>query len=221
MENSMDNNSQYQVPKQKSNKKIVLVSLSVFFGVVFIGLVGWIVYNIDQNYKNDIASKEQQVTDLQQRLDSLEHSQSANKERQVNTDDQQEYVDLRQNQKDGTGIVLNTAADIEKLTGVGAELKKYFEENIGKSVDTPFGGGRQPMTFTVDRLYGNYAVGKMTGVPAYVAWGPKASNGAIDRVAGTQNLGMDCDALSAAKVPKELVDSKCLVEGEGLKAYEG
>ena len=61
--------------------------------------------------------------------------------------------------------------------------------------------------FIVDRVYGDYATGSAPG--HYAIWGPKDGSGAVEEVAGTQNLGMKCSQLEAAKVPSELVDSEC------------
>ncbi|HEY1085479.1 MAG TPA: hypothetical protein VGE34_02005 [Candidatus Saccharimonadales bacterium] len=131
--------------------------------------------------------------------------------------DQVKYIDLRKDKKDSTGTVVASAADVDKLEGVGEKLKTYLKTEAGKSVEAMDGAVKQ--TFTIDRIYGDYAAGAATG--HYAIWGPKDGTGDVTEVAGTQNLGMPCKDLTAAKVPAQLVDSKCLADdGSGLTDYK-
>lgn len=121
------------------------------------------------------------------------------------------YVDYRVNKKDTSGKKITIADEVDTLK-VSDKLKSYFKANVGKEVEI-IGGGTTQQAFTIDRAYGDYAAGPSTA--AYVIWGPKNGMGDIDIVAGTQNVGFSCEALTTAKVPQELVDGKCLGDGPG------
>lgn len=179
------------------------------------------------NYAKKQAQKDAdaKVADLQKQIDGLKAAQSAATQTTTDTSTttstapQATYVDFRVNKKDGTGVSIKAVADISKLTSIGSDLKAYLEQNVGKQTKD-LTGKSVATTYTIDRLYGNYAVGTSNSGNAYQVWGPKNGTGAIAVVAGTQNLGYSCDDLTAAKVPADLVDSKCLVTGQGLKDYK-
>lgn len=105
------------------------------------------------------------------------------------------YVDYRKDKQDGTGLKVMSSSDVDKLTEGSDKLKAYLKQTASQ-----YG-------FIVDRVYGDYAAAYAPG--HYAIWGPKDGNGEITEVAGTQQLGMKCSDLEAAKVPSELVDSKC------------
>ena len=129
------------------------------------------------------------------------------------------YVDLRTNKEDGTGVVIKTAADVDtKLSAAGDKLKAYLKKNVGATNIGP-DGKRSAASFTVDRVYGDYAAG-FFGPSAYEIVGPKDGDGAVEVVAGSQNLAMPYDSLVKAKVPKELVDSRALRNGEVVTYME-
>ncbi len=116
------------------------------------------------------------------------------------------YHDFR-TKGDTTGLEIKTAADVDKITDAGADLKAYFIANVGKTIETM--DGMQTRIYEVDQVYGNYATGTQTGGGAYLVWGPKNGTGVITNVAGTQNDAFGCSELKAAKVPHQLVNGKC------------
>lgn len=121
------------------------------------------------------------------------------------------YVDLRTDKKDGTGVMIETATDVDtQLSAASDKLKAYLKDRI---TNPEVGMGGQAVQITIDRIYGDYAAGSF-GHNAYEIVGPKDGVGAIESVAGTQNIGMPYDELVKAKVPKELVDSRALRDGE-------
>lgn len=122
-----------------------------------------------------------------------------------------EYRDLRTD-GDTTGTEIAAAADIDKLGVIGEKLRAFLEVEAGKTVDVSPADAENTQAvqvFTIDRVYGDYATGVVSGANAYLIWGPKDGSGPIEVVAGSQNLGFSCDELTKAKVPAKLVDFKC------------
>lgn len=168
--------------------------------VAIIGLVlalivalGWIFY------QNFIYEEPQATTDDTSLVETGGESD-------VDAVEEAKYVDLRKD-IDGSGAVVASAEDVSKLEGASQKLKDYFSANAGES------------EFTVDRTYGDFAVGQSTSKSAYLVWGPDA-DGAIAELAATQANGFACDTLKAGSVPTELVDGKCSDGDGGMVDYK-
>ena len=106
------------------------------------------------------------------------------------------YKDLRTG-RDGSGVQLETRADIDKLSNITRGLYDYLIELIEMDRRGPV---------VVDRTCGNYAVGSDGKSGVYLVWGPRGGDGVIEEIAATQQLGFNYDKLAAAKVPSKLVD---------------
>jgi uncharacterized protein YxeA len=170
---------------QKGSMEAIIMICLVLALITALGWIFWqnFIHKEEANKQTDVVVIEKNKTASK---DSATQSQTGKKT----------YVDYRKN-GDTTGIVLSSSAAVDKLTNASAELKQYLKQ-LATS---------EPSAYTVDRVYGDYAAG---GAPGhYAIWGPKDGNGAITEVTGTQNLGMKCSELEAAKVPSELVDGKC------------
>lgn len=112
----------------------------------------------------------------------------------------------------------NVATELE---GASKKLKDYFANDAGTQISI-LGGESVAKTYTVDRVYGDYAVGDYYGSGAYLMWGSTDGSGEITVVSSTQSMGFNCGKLRAAKVPAEMVDGKCFdidVNGSELLEY--
>ena len=165
--------------------------------LALITALGWIFY---QNFiHKETPQKDHEVT--------IVTRQSAPSNKQ-NATANYTYVDYRKDGKDGTGVKIASAQDVDTLTNASQKLKAYLKQLVSE-----YG-------FTVDRVYGDYAAAYAPG--HYAIWGPKNGDGEMTEVAGTQQLGMKCSDLTAAKVPSALVDSKCYAfdsSGSDAQAY--
>ncbi|MCB9820160.1 hypothetical protein H6796_02585 [Candidatus Nomurabacteria bacterium] len=161
--------------------------------LVLITALGWIFY---QNFIYKAPANSDSV-DVVTRTDSGTGSEAKTKA-DGDTTGKSTYIDYRKDGRDSSGVRLETEADVDRLTNAGAKLKSYLVGEVN--------GGSSKVA-SVDRVYGDYAVGDSEGF--YSIWGPEGGSGAIKSVAGTQNLGFKCSDLEAAKVPSKLVDGKC------------
>ena len=179
----------------------VVVTICLVIALLF--ALGWIFW---QNFVHKESTKKD--TDV---IVVDKNKADANKT-DTDTSSKPVYHDYRKNKQDTTGVSLKSASDVDKLTGASDKLKTYFKENVGKSAGKDPTGAPAVISYTVDRVYGDYAAG--SGMGAYFIWGPKNGTGAITNVSGTQNLGFKCSELESAKVPSKLVDGRCY-------AYDG
>ena len=188
---------------QHSQKGSAHVVVTICLVIALIFALGWIFW---QNFIHKESTKKE--TDL---IVVDKSKQKTNDVKSTASDSSSSptysYVDYRQNKKDVTGIKLESQADVDKLTGASDTLKAYFRDRLTKTY-TGMDGKTYSYSFTVDRSYGDYAVGSVPG--GYGAWGPKDGKGTITQISTTQQDGFNCDKLSAAKVPEELVDSRCV-----------
>ncbi len=176
----------------------------VIIGVVVLALLGVLGYVFYVNYlaKDSLDPRVGSLGDSKDTTANLEPAE-------VTADPNYEgvYHDYRK-KGDTTGVALKTDVDIDTLEDLGDGLVVYLSDGLA--------GGS---TYVIDRTYGNYAVGTESGVSAYQLWGPD-TDGNVSVVAGTQNVGFDCNTLMAAEVPAKLVDGKC-ADGTGVVDYNG
>ena len=185
---------------QHGSTEAVVIAVLV---VALVGALGWIFW---QNFvdKYDAPPAGTQVANKDKDTVKKDDAKSALR-----------YVDFRVDGKDVTGLILAAPEDVAKLDGASQKLKDFFVADMRKSFPvydftTGESATQETKLFTVDRVYGDYAVGSYDGSAAYMAWGPKNATGGIESVAGTQDQGFRCDELRTAKVPAELVDGRCL-----------
>lgn len=194
--------------RRNNERGEAMTIITIVLVVALLGALGFIAW---QNFgKKDQPREESAVSkENKQDVEPEEAEQKISKDEVSYT-----YIDLRDNKQDGTGVRIEKASDVDsKLSGIGSKLQKYLQDRAGQSV--AWNDGKQhTQVLVIDRVYGEYATGTTEPGSAYEIWGPKNGNGAIDHVAGTQNLGFQLDKLLAAKVPKELVDSRAVKAGE-------
>ena len=183
---------------EKGEATVLIIGVLV---VALIGALGWIFW------QNVIADKGQPVSPVGTVVDKGDDTVQ---------EDTPKYIDLRKNKEDATGPILTTVAEVDALEGVGDKLRAYMQKNVG--IEQNFEGGTVKKTYQIDRLYGDYAVGNPTTM-YYAVLGPKDGTGEIDILAGTQDEGFKCEDLTAAKVPAQLVDGKCLDSNSSLVDY--
>lgn len=175
-----------------------------------IGALGWIFW---QNFmiKDDVAQNTAQESN-----DAAKVEKAGNVDKEdAGEAAEQKYVDLRTAGNDNSGYVIAAAKDAKNLSGASQALKDYFAIDAGQEI-TVWDGQTIKSTYTIDRVYGNYAVGQHSGTSAVLLWGPTEGTGKIDRVAGTQNIGFLCEDLMKANVPAELVDGRCFDPSLGI-----
>lgn len=189
--------------QQPTKKNIGLIITVVILALALVGVVTYVL--VDKFVVRDMDSQKMDTpktsvtTDMKDSDDGKKNTTAP----QPASRHTGKYVDYRQSGKNETGKVLYTAADADALE-VSDEVKQFLKSKIGTE-----GMGGTKIYPVVDRVDGEYAaVGSMTN--AYVIIGPKNGTGKIDIVAGTQQLGMHCSDLKAAKVPSSLVDGKCV-----------
>ena len=133
-----------------------------------------------------------------------------------------DYVDYRVDKRAGTGKRVATAADVDTLQA-GDKLKKFLKDGIANGVQG-VGGTVESVTYTVDRVDGDYAVGTRVqgGSSSYDVWGPEdAAKGDVVIIASTQSIGVVlCGQINyESGVPEVLVDGKCSNDDGQLVEY--
>ena len=185
--------------KQKNNAKKLIVILSSLTAVLLLIVVSLILY---------LAMR---PTVSNENKSSSSYSTKVNEIK-----DPAEYRDYRKGGLNGEGIELNSIEDVDSLS-IDDDLKQFLRGKVGKTIIRL----NQLITLhpVVDRAQGKYAA--VYGLDnGYSIIGPKDGNGPIDLVAGTQQIGMRCDDLIAAKVPSKLVDGVCYTtDSAEAKAY--
>lgn len=213
MENSMDNNNQYQIPKQKKSKTSLVIVSVIVSVIVFAAGFTW--YSQVQNHKSDLSAKDKQVSDLQQQIRALEKEVET-------TGDTFDAVKLVGFGKDEEGndryIVIQQELDVEKLTGASQGLKDFLKSELkrlqGDVSDSSTEACREnPAGVSVKLIYDDkFAVGGSgaCGAGAHILW--VKDNGKWVEADGMQHVGFKCSILEKYKVPHQIAGKQCFHE---------
>ncbi len=182
-------------------------TLAVVAVAIIIALVAALGYVLYQNTTKEPVKKENDLSAIEKDATGTEPKEVV-------------YMDFRQGGLSQTGVEVSTANDVAKLTHAGDKLAAFLRKaEFGKEV-VVMGGETKKISFVIDRLQGDYAVGGDQYAAGHMLWGPENGTGEIKVVAGTQNEGFSCKELTAANVPGKLVDGKCLADDtSGLIDY--
>jgi len=203
---------------KKHNQKGFTV-VEVLLVLIFLAIIGFVIYYVVHSQSDSSKDNSNAATIESSGGDNAAQSTSDNGAA-VKTDGAR-YVDFRTG-TNKAGIKISTTVDVSRLTGIGSDLKQYFESNLA-ALNTPWNGESYPdAALTIRALYGDYAVGTAPSLNAFIVWGPKADGSGITDLVGMQDAPT-CSRLKDAKIPAQIgpgLDG-CMDTNGNLVPYNG
>lgn len=188
--------------------------------VVFLFLLLCGVTYVAYWYGQEQAQKETdtEVAELQSQIDKLQKNSedsSAGDGALYDTSKLVAYSD--------DGVAITKQADLIKLEGASNEFKQFINTELIKlQNESSDSGCNQPASIGVKKIYDDRVavgvVGSCGG--AQILWAKDSEKGWI-KIGGTQNIGFQCDALIAYRVPQEITGSPYCIKNSEVRKYTG